>query len=468
MQISIQHKKSLPTDRVGGKRVFVALDYATKEVETILEDGKRIMRVGVGERKDMTRRKLVTLVRRIVRTAKGSHFTEGVLTLPEFYFPKLKLKEEALGFLIAQEAMLADFDFNLFKTKPKEGWRDIEKLIVVDPKRSRAFARGIERGSVVGQGVNEARILANTPGGDMTPEKLAEAAKKFAQGTNIRVTIFGKKELEREKMGAILGVGKGAKAEPRFIIMEYPGGRRGEKPIVLVGKGITFDTGGLNIKPGRSMNDMHMDMSGGAAVMLAVVLAHKLGIKRNVIALIPAAENAVSGDSHRPGDIITSHSGKTIEVLNTDAEGRLVLADALSYAKKFKPKLVVDVATLTSSSIAALGQRASAVLTKDEKLQKLFAELGEESGDYVWPLPLWEEYAEDVKGVFADLANIPTNGAQGGDVISGAMFLLQFAEGYPWVHIDIAPRMTSIPSDYLGKGAAGAPIRLLVRLLEKY
>ncbi|MBI4118545.1 MAG: leucyl aminopeptidase family protein [Parcubacteria group bacterium] len=468
MQISIQHKKLVADKRETEKRVFVTLDYSTKEWENIREDGRRIMRVGTGERKDMTPRKLISLIRRIIRTAKANRSTEVVLTLSEFVFPKLKLSAEELGVLIAREAELANFDFNLFKTKPKEGWRDVEKLTIVDLKRSKNFARGIERGAIIGMGVNEARVLSNTPGGDMTPEKLAEAAETLSHGTSIKVTVFGKSELEREKMGAILGVGRGAKAEPRFIIMDYRGGRKSEKPIVLVGKGITFDTGGLNVKPGRAMTDMHMDMSGGAAVMLAVVLAEKLGIKRNVIALIPAAENAVSGDSIRPGDIVRSHSGKTIEVLNTDAEGRLILADALSYAKKYKPRLVVDVATLTGSSIAALGQKASAILTKDENLQKLFVRLGEESGDYVWPMPLWEEYEEDVKGVFADVANIPTNGAQGGDVIDGAVFLLQFAEGYPWVHIDIAPRMTSIPSDYLGKGATGVPVRLLVKLLQTY
>ena len=213
------------------------------------------------------------------------------------------------------------------------------------------------------------------------------------------------------------------------------------------------------------MKDMHMDMSGAAAVISTLGLAGKLKLKKNIVGLIPAVENMPSGSSYRPGDVLKTMSGKTIEVLNTDAEGRIILADALSYAKKYNPRLVVDVATLTGAALVALGQRASALFTKDEKLEKLFRELGEESGDYLWPLPLWDEYEDEIKGTFGDWANIGKN--RYGGAITGAMFLYQFAKDFPWVHLDIAPRMTSIEGEYLAKGAAGAPVRLLIKVLER-
>ena len=270
-------------------------------------------------------------------------------------------------------------------------------------------------------------------------------------------------------MGAVLGVAKGSPQKPKFIILEYKGGSKNLAPIVLVGKGVTFDTGGLSLKPADSMLEMHMDMSGGAAVIHAVALAARLKIKKNVVALVPAVENMPGGESYRPGDILKSLSGKTIEILNTDAEGRVILADALTYAEKYKPRLVVNVATLTGASLVALGQEASAIMTRDLKIQRTFEELGEESGDYVWPFPLWDEYEKNIKGNFADLANIPAKGnSRYAGVINGGMFLYQFAKNYPWVHIDMAPVMTSSDGEYLAKGASGAPIRLLFKILEKF
>jgi leucyl aminopeptidase len=209
-----------------------------------------------------------------------------------------------------------------------------------------------------------------------------------------------------------------------------------------------------------------MDMSGGAAVMSAIVLAAQMKLKKNIIALIPAAENMPSGGSYRPGDVLISLSGKTIEVMNTDAEGRVVLADALTYAERYSPRLVVDVATLTGAAVVALGERASAIFSKDDALLLTVRNVGEAVGEYVWPLPLWDEYESDIKGTFGDWAN--DGKSRYGGAIQGAMFLYQFAKNYPWLHIDMAPRMTSVDGDHLAKGAAGEPVRLLVRLLEEY
>lgn len=223
------------------------------------------------------------------------------------------------------------------------------------------------------------------------------------------------------------------------------------------------------MKPGDSMLGMNMDMSGGAAVISAMVLAAKLGVKKRVIGLIPAVESMPSGESLRPGDIIKSMSGQTIEVQNTDAEGRVILADANTYAERYNPSLVVNVATLTGAAEVALGQRASAIFSKDEALTNLFQKLGEESGDHVWPLPLWDEYENEIKGINADVCNIRNRAStRDGGAILGAMFIYQFGKKFEkWIHIDMAPRMTEVFDEYLATGAAGTPVRLLIKLLEK-
>ena len=219
------------------------------------------------------------------------------------------------------------------------------------------------------------------------------------------------------------------------------------------------------------MYTMHLDMSGGAAVIHATILAAKLGVKKNIVALVPAVENMPGGNSYRPGDILRSMSGKTIEVLNTDAEGRVILADALTYAERYNPRLVVDVATLTGAACVALGERASAIFTRDQSLENLTRELGEKTGDFVWPMPLWEEYEQEIKGTFGDVANLGKKGRMGG-AIAGAAFLLQFTKNYPkdcpWMHIDMAPTMLATDDEHLAKGAKGSPVKLLLALLENY
>ncbi len=438
----------------------------TRFVET---DGIRWLEIGVGLWKEVTRRKFQLVPRRIMRAAMQHEIGKIALELSRSPFPEMHdVPLPELGSLIAENLALAAYEFRDFKTKPKEGWKDIEEVLVCGdtPKDMQA---GMKRGLVIAEEVNKARTLANTPGGDMTPKSLAAAARTAAKGLPITVKLLGVKDIEKLGMGALLGVGKGAKEPPTFTIMEYKGA--GSAPIVLAGKGITFDSGGLNLKPSAYIYEMHMDMSGAAAVIHTIVLAARLKLKRHVIALVPSAENATSGESYRPGDILKSLSGKTIEVLNTDAEGRLVLADALTYAKRFEPAAVIDVATLTGAAVVALGLHASALLSKDDALADALLESSEASGDYAWRLPLWEEYESMVKSDFADLANIATGEhARYGGAIEGGMFLWQFAKdlGAPWAHLDIAPRMTTNSADQLSKGSAGAPIRLLLHFLERW
>lgn len=433
-----------------------------------IKDGRKIMELGIGKREDITRRKLIILARKIIETAKNYRIKKIAVDFNEFLFPKLQnIDWKDLASLLVQNFVLANYEFNRYKTEPKEGWKHVEEVTIISAPDA-VIKKGVQKGIFIGEEINACRELANIPGGEMTPPILAQKAKEAAKGTKVSVKILGKKEMTAMKMGAVLGVAQGSVHEPQFIILEYKGGGK-DAPVVLVGKGVTFDSGGLSLKPSDSMLEMHMDMSGGAAVIHAVTLAAKLELKKNIVGLVPAVENMPSGSSYRPGDILKSLSGKTIEVLNTDAEGRVILADALTYAEKFKPRLVVDVATLTGASLIALGEHASAIMTPDQNLETLFRRLGEESGDYVWPLPLWEEYEENIKGNMGDISNIPANGnTRYGGVINGGMFLYQFAKNYPWVHIDMAPRMTPAKGDRLARGATGAPTQLLIKLLEEY
>lgn len=445
----------------GGVRVRVV---SAREDEVVRGGtGELEICLGVPEPERMTRRKLILLARRVIVLAKAKQAKKIVCDVKDFQFPSLDMSDRELGEILATNFEMANFQFMEFLTEPKEGFPFVEEVSCVGA--SKAFREGIERGKCIGEEVNACRRLANLPGGDVTPETLADEARRVAKGKNITVKILEEKEMKRLGMGGVLGVGKGSESPPKFIIMEYRGGNKKDTPIVLVGKGVTFDTGGINLKPSDSILGMNMDMSGGAAVIHAVALAARLGVTKNLVALVPAVENMPSGSSYRPGDVLRSMSGKTIEVLNTDAEGRIILADALHYAKRYVPSLVIDVATLTGAALVALGERASAVFTRDQELETKLRELGERSGDYVWPLPLWEEYDEEIKGIFGDVANIGRT--KWGGAITAAAFLAQFATDYRWAHIDMAPRMTAIEGEFLAKGAAGAPVRLLLKIAEE-
>ncbi len=459
------------------KKGFIAVEFIEGTLSRYT--GKELL-VGYGDTKPLSHRKLILFLRKVISVAKQNRLTllninfKDILALA----PK-DISDRDLGALAGEAFVMADYEYTAHKTKPKEGFSHIKSVAVRNTSEvgKQGFWKG---GYVIGAGVNATRTLANMPGGDMTPKLLAGAAKAAAKGTKIKVQILGRKEMKKLGMGAVLGIAKGSVEEPQFIVMEYWGAGRPStrsarggqlKPIVLVGKGVTFDTGGLQIKPGDHMYEMHMDMSGGAAVIHAVVLAAKLKLKVNAVALVPAVENSPSGEALRPGDILKSLSGKTIEILHTDAEGRVILADAITYAKRYSPKAVVDVATLTGAIITALGLQASGLMSNDQKFETLLRELGEQSGDYLWPFPLWEEYDDMVKGTFGDVPNISTFGnSRDGGVIAGGKFLEVFAKELdcPWAHLDIASKMVAASNEFLAKGAAGAPVRLLVRLLEHY
>ena len=464
MKIEIKPSLSAKDAKVVTKVTFSPEHAQTQYVR---EAQTQTLVVGVKDSAPFTRRTCITLVRRIVRTAQVQRIARLAVELDALVaLPGCELTLEDMLRLLGENMVMAGYEYRIYKTTPKEGWPDVTHVALLGHVSTHE-KKALQAGVTVGEEVNRCRGLANTPGGDMTPTILAQRVRAAAKGSGASVRVLGRNDMETLKMGAILGVAQGAKEAPQFIIVEYKGiTNTSAKPIVLVGKGITYDTGGLSLKPSPYMLDMHLDMSGGAAVAHAVIAAARLKLPVHAIALIPAAENAIGNESYRPGDVLRSMSGKTIDVLNTDAEGRLVLADALTYAARYKPALVVDVATLTGASLVALGTKASAVLTKDDALAHRLVSLGEESGDYLWPLPLWDEYKELVKGKHGDVSNISPKPTRDAGTIEGGMFLAEFAVGYPWAHIDMAPRMVSDSSDQLAEGAAGAPVRMLVRLLQ--
>src|SRR3989344_1889996 len=437
--------------------------------EIVKENGIKTLYLKSEEK--MNLRKLFLLVRKMVALAKGARAEKIAFNLNDWKL--VKISDQELGELIGTQLDFANYEFTEYKTPPEDGFPLIREVFVIGA--STEAEKAILKGHAITEEVNKTRSLANTPGGDMTPTILAKKAKEAVKGWRVKVTILGEKEMEREKMQAILSVGRGSEEESKFIIMEYWGAGKSKKPVVLVGKGVTFDTGGINLKPSASLLGMNMDMSGGAAVIHTVALAAKMKLKKNVIGLVPSVENMASGKSYRPGDVIRSLSGKTIEVLNTDAEGRVVLADALTYAEKYKPEMVIDIATLTGAAAVALGERASAIFTDNDNLSKMMEKIGEKTGDYIWRLPLWEEYENEIKGSLGDWTNIHNKDSRYGGAIYGAIFLHQFikdkagSEKAPkWAHLDIAPRMTSMAGEYLAQGALGTPVRLLLKTIEQY
>ncbi len=439
-------------------------------------DGSLEYRIGSGKKDKMTPRTFITFCRFIVQAAKSHQIEHLVVSFDNLLFPAIEAAygKEWVASTVAENFSLASYTFTKYKSKPSKEKQLLEILVcaTADSKIKIAF----ERGCTVGQYVNLARDTSNATADDITPTKLGKVAELAVRGTKATVKILGEKELKKLNMGLLLAVGQGTKHETKLIIMEYWGAGKPKtadknsklKPIILVGKGITYDTGGLNVKPSGHMHDMHMDMSGGSSVIATVAYAAKMKLNKNVIGLIPSAENAVSDSAMRAGDIVTAMNGKTVEVLHTDAEGRMVLADALTYAERYNPKAVLDIATLTGAALSALGQHASAIMTKDESLETTLRKLGEESGDYVWPLPLWDEYQQYIKSTRADISNISTSFSRFGGTIEGAIFLSHFAPKCPWAHIDIAPRMESISSDKLAKGSTGEPVRLLIKFVEHY
>ena len=328
-----------------------------------------------------------------------------------------------------------------------------------DKKLHKQAQTAAKTGQAIATGMALTRELGNLPGNICTPTYLANEAKKLGKSHSLKVTVLDQKQLEQLKMGSFLSVAKGSRQPPKLIVMEYHGGKKPGNPVVLVGKGITFDSGGISIKPGAAMDEMKFDMCGAATVFGTLSAIAELKLPINVVGVVPTCENLPDGNASKPGDIVTSMSGQTIEVLNTDAEGRLILCDALTYSEKFKPKAVIDIATLTGACIIALGKQASGLLGNDQALLDKLLNAGNKCDDRAWQLPLWDEYQDQLKSNFADMANI---GGREAGTITAACFLSRFTKKFKWAHLDIAGTAWDSGGN---KGATGRPVPLLVNYL---
>tara|TARA_R110001592_G_scaffold363248_6_gene682351 strand:- start:51520 stop:53010 length:1491 start_codon:yes stop_codon:yes gene_type:complete len=440
-------------------------DFTGKSGESCLLPGagaaKRILLVGCGDPASFDKAAARKFVQTLGKALNAIHASDAVLHAGD-----LKIKEGNTAWLLnclARQLTYATYRYTETVSKPKPAMK-LSRLVVNtgDARSVKAGQKALDQGAATGHGINEARRLADLPGNICTPAYLAKQARKLAaENTKLSTTIVEEKKMRELGMGSLLSVTAGTDQPAKLIVMNYKGGKTGERPYVLVGKGITFDSGGISLKPGAKMDEMKYDMGGAASVFGTMRTITELGLPLNVVGIVAAAENMPSGGATKPGDVVTSMSGKTIEVLNTDAEGRLVLCDALTYAGRFKPQVVIDIATLTGACVVALGAHATGLYANQEKLAEQLLAAGVESHDRAWQMPLWDDYQKQLDSNFADIANI---GGAGGGSVTAACFLARFAEDYHWAHLDIAGSAW----DSTPKGATGRPVGLLTQyLLER-
>jgi leucyl aminopeptidase len=372
------------------------------------------------------------------------------------------LPPEECAAAIAEGTLLGTYRFMRHK-KPEEDATELESLTLVEHDNAKVpeLERGVERGRILAEATNFARDLANEPSNYLTPTEMADRAKDLAASAGLECEAYGPGWMLEKGMGGVLGVAAGSTQEPRFIVLRYNGGGD-SKPLALVGKGITFDTGGISIKPAAGMEEMKGDMSGGASVIAAMSAIARLRPSINVIGIVPATENMPGGSAIKPGDVLKTMSGKTIEVINTDAEGRLILSDGLAYAREQDASAIIDIATLTGAISITLGNVAMGAMTNDAALLDRVRKAAEASGEKVWELPMYEEYKEQIRSEVADMKNV---GGRGAGSITAAMLLREFVDSTPWVHLDIAGVDNyDREKGVIVKGASGIPVRTLVNL----
>jgi leucyl aminopeptidase len=421
---------------------------------------ERVLLVGLGREKDFGEKEYRDCARAALAAVQETGARDASL-----YFAELEIAGRDAAWK-ARQLVLAAADiayrFDRMKSKKAEDTSLVHVSISAVSKRDAgALERGMREGSAIASGMTLTRDLGNLPANVCTPTYLADASVKLGREWKLAVEVLEQKDMEKLRMGSLLSVTKGSHEPPKFVILRYAGAGRKDRPVVLVGKGITFDTGGISIKPSADLDQMKFDMCGAASVLGTLRAAAELGLKLNIVGLVPTCENMPGGAATKPGDIVTSMSGQTIEILNTDAEGRLILADALSYAERFEPQAVVDIATLTGACIVALGHVCSGLFANKDDLADELQAAGAESRDRVWRLPLWEDYQEQLKSNFADFANI---GGRAAGSVTAACFLSRFTRKYDWAHLDIAGTAWKSGKE---KGATGRPVPLLTTFLIK-
>ncbi len=424
-------------------------------------DEPSLILVGIGKREEVSPEHLRNTANRIVSTCRNRKIIEINIFLPVFK----NIDKGTVLSSVAEGLSLSNYSFNKYKTKEDERRTLLRRAYFFGAvKGAAALLKEIE---IVCGNTILCRDLVNETSEKANPVSIAKEARAIGRNRGMRCSVLGKKELQKLKMGLLLAVSRGSRIPPQLICLRYNGNPRSKKNTVIVGKGITFDSGGMNLKPSASIETMRQDMAGAAAALYAVRAIAELGIKKNVTAVIPLCENMISNDSYRPGDVIKAYNGKTVEVANTDAEGRLILADAIAYAeKKYRPDYIIDVATLTGACLVCFAEYIAAVVSTDDKLADAIFKAGEETGDRVWRLPLYKDYDEDLRSDIADIKNVSATRNAG--TILGGIFLKSFLKKTPWAHIDIAgTAWYSKHRGYRPKYATGFGVRLFVELIKK-
>ena len=418
----------------------------------------RVLLVGLGRETDFSEKRYREAIACAIRTLGATGADEAVLALTE-----LAVGRRDAAWKVAQAVTVAResaYRFTRMKSKSEGPEPALRRLaLTVDRAALKRAGAGLEQGLAVAHGVSLARDLGNLPPNVCTPTYLAQQARELAKRYRMKVTVLERADMERLGMHTLLSVAQGSAQPPKFITLEHRGGPKTAKPVALVGKGITFDTGGISLKPAGEMDEMKFDMCGAAAVLGVMKAVGEMKLPVNVVGAIPTTENMPGGRATRPGDIVTSLSGQTVEILNTDAEGRLILCDALTYVERFRPAAVIDIATLTGACVIALGHVATGLFANDSALAREIAAAGDAAQDRVWQMPLWEDYQEQLKSNFADFANI---GGRPAGAVTAACFLARFTKKYKWAHLDIAGTAWKSGKE---KGATGRPVPLLTQFL---
>jgi leucyl aminopeptidase len=419
---------------------------------------ERVLLVGLGREQEFNEQHYLDAVRAAVKTLSEIGVPEAVLGLAE-----LPVKKRDIAWKILQAVLVAmdsTYRFDRLKSKHDEEKKQLGKLtLMVGRSELNRGETALKQALAIAEGVKLTKDLGNLPPNICTPSYLAEQALQIAKKHNLKAEVLEQKDMEKLGMGSLLSVAQGSHQPPKLIVLQYSGAAKKQKPVVLVGKGITFDTGGISIKPAAEMDEMKFDMCGAASVLGSIKAVAQMHLPLNVVGIIPTTENMPSGNASRPGDIVTSMSGQTIEILNTDAEGRLILCDALTYAERFDPAAVIDIATLTGACVIALGHVASGLYSSDEALARELLQAGEYAHDRAWQMPLWDDYQDQLKSNFADMANI---GGRPAGSITAACFLSRFTKKYSWAHLDIAGTAWKSGKE---KGATGRPVPLLTQFL---
>jgi leucyl aminopeptidase len=421
---------------------------------------ERVLIIGCGKERELDEKQFRKVIAISQKALKDTGAQEAMS-----YLTELNVKGRDLSWKIKQIAEYSnylEYEFSEFKSKKSKAIKPIKRIILAVPSRKELVLgeQAINEGAALAKGIKLTRDVANRPANICTPTHLAEQAEKLAKSyKKLKVTVLDETDMKKLGMNSLLSVSQGSAQPAKLISLEYNGGKPNEKPAVLVGKGVTFDTGGISIKPSPAMDEMKYDMCGAASVRGTVNAVAEMDLPINMVGIIPAVENMPSSTASKPGDIFTSMSGQTIEVLNTDAEGRLILCDAITYSEKFNPDVVIDIATLTGACVIALGKHASGLLSNHNPLANDLLHAGEQSGDRAWQLPLWDEYDQQLSSNFADMANI---GGRDAGTITAACFLSRFAKKLRWAHLDIAGTAWLSGKN---KGATGRPVSLLVQFL---